>query len=124
VTADRPILIFDGDCSFCTSSARTAERWLHLEYVEPWQFLDLDQYSVTAEQCDEAVQWVAEDGSVSSAQDAAIAALRYAGGVWALAGRLMELPGIHQFAGIVYRWVARNRDRMPGGTAACKLPQE
>jgi predicted DCC family thiol-disulfide oxidoreductase YuxK len=35
----------------------------------------------------------------------------------------MLLPGIKQVAGVVYRWVAKNRDRMPGGTAECALPQ-
>lgn len=123
-TADpgRPLLVFDGDCGFCTTSARFGQRVLGLEHVEPWQFLDLASLGVTEAECQEAVQFVAEDGSVTSAQYAVIAALRHAGGVWGILGRLMALPGVHRVAGVVYRWVARNRGRLPGGTPACQLP--
>lgn len=120
-TAERPLLIFDGDCAFCTSSALTGQRWLGLEHVEPWQYLDLDSMQLTAEQCQEAVQWVDVDGSVRSAQYAVIGALCHAGGFWSVLGRTMALPGVHRLAGVVYRWVARNRHRLPGGTPACGL---
>lgn len=120
-TAGRPLLIFDGDCAFCTSSARTGQRWLGLEHVEPWQYLDLDAMQLTAEQCHEAVQWVDVDGTVRSAQYAVIGALCHAGGFWSVLGRTIALPGLHRFAGVVYRWVARNRHRLPGGTPACGL---
>jgi predicted DCC family thiol-disulfide oxidoreductase YuxK len=118
----RPLLIFDGDCGFCTTSARAAQRWLKLEHVEPWQFLDLDAIGVTEAACTAAVQWVAVDGTVSAGEKAASAALRHAGGVWGVLGRLMELPGIRHLAGVVYRLIARYRYKMPGGTPACRLP--
>ena len=121
--ADRPLLIFDGDCGFCTTSARTGQRWLGLEHVEPWQFLDLDTLPVTEADCLQAVQWVAVDGTVASAHEAVIAALRHAGGRWAVLGRLMALPGVRSIAAVVYRLVARYRYRMPGGTPACRLPK-
>ncbi len=118
-----PVLVFDGDCAFCTSSAMFGRRWLGLDHVQPWQHLDLENLNVTAEQCEEAVQWVAADGTVASAQYAVIEALRHAGGPWGVLGRLMALPGVHQFAGVLYRWVARNRSKLPGGTPACQLPR-
>jgi predicted DCC family thiol-disulfide oxidoreductase YuxK len=120
--AGRPLLIFDGDCGFCTTSARAAQRRLKLEHVEPWQFLDLDAIGVTEAACTAAVQWVAVDGTVSAGEHAAIAALRHAGGIWGVLGRLMGLPGIRQSAGLVYRLIARYRHKMPGGTPACRLP--
>ena len=118
----RPLLIFDGDCGFCTTSARAGQRWLGLENVEPWQFLDLDSLPVTETQCREAVQWVSADGTVASAHEAVIAALRHAGGIWIVPGRILALPGVRSLAGVVYRTVARYRYRMPGGTPACRLP--
>ena len=118
----RPLLIFDGDCGFCTTSARAGQRWLGLEHVEPWQFLDLDTLPVTETQCRAAVQWVAVDGTVASAHEAVIASLRHAGGIWAVPGRILALPGVRSLAGVVYRIVARYRYRMPGGTPACRLP--
>lgn len=118
----RPLLVFDGDCGFCTSSARVAERWLGLEHVEAWQFLDLDSLGLTREQCERAVQWVAVDGSIQPAERAVIAALRHAGGAWRVFGEVMNLPGVRHLAAVVYRLVAKYRHRMPGGTPACKLP--
>ena len=119
----RPLLVFDGDCGFCTTSARAWQRWMKLEHVEPWQFLDLDELGLTIQQCTEAVQWVDEAGDVVAAEHAVIAACRHAGGFWGIVGRMMALPGIRQLAGIMYRLVAKYRYKLPGGTPACKLPQ-
>ena len=121
-TPGRPLLVFDGDCGFCTSSARLGQRWLHLEHVEPRQFLDLESLGLTEAACTQAVQWVADDGTIEAAEGAVIAACRHAGGFWKLVGGTMALPGIRQLAGWVYRLVARYRHKMPGGTPACKLP--
>lgn len=121
LTAPRPVLVFDGDCAFCTSSARRGQRWLGLEHVEPWQFLDLEELGLTEAECNEAVQWVAADGSVVAAERAVGAALVHAGGVWRWIGRLLLAPGVVWIAGVVYRWVARNRSRLPGGTPACSI---
>jgi predicted DCC family thiol-disulfide oxidoreductase YuxK len=119
----RPVLVFDGDCSFCTSSAHAARRWLGLEHVEPWQFLDLDALGLTETDCQEAVQWVTVDGSIVSAEQAVIAALRHAGGAWRALGRVLDLPGTRQLAAVTYRLIARHRHRLPGGTAACRVPR-
>lgn len=119
----RPLLVFDGDCGFCTSSARAGQRWLGLDHVEPWQFLDLDELHLTQADCERAVQWVDLDGTVSSGEHAVVAALRSAGGAWSWLGSAMALPGIIQLAGVIYRLVAKYRHKMPGGTPACKLPQ-
>jgi predicted DCC family thiol-disulfide oxidoreductase YuxK len=44
-----------------------------------------------------------------------------AGGAWRPLGRLILLPGIRAVAGVVYRLVAANRHRLPGGTPACRV---
>lgn len=118
----RPLLIFDGDCGFCTTLARSGQRWLGLDHVEPWQFLDLDLLPVTEAQCQAAVQWVAADGTVATAHEAVIAALRHADGVWGVLGRFVALRGLRQVADVAYRAMARNRHRLPGGAPACRLP--
>ncbi|NHA70097.1 thiol-disulfide oxidoreductase DCC family protein [Phycicoccus flavus] len=122
--APRPVLVFDGDCGFCTTSAGLLERRVRGSSrfaVLPWQRLDLDAYGLTEGQCTEAVQWVAADGRVSSAQDA-IARCLLAGAPWArLVGALLLAPGVNAVAGVVYRWVAANRYRLPGGTPACAV---
>ena len=116
-----PLLVFDGDCGFCTTWARRWQRWWHLENVEPYQFLDLEPLGLTAEACSEAVQWVDGDGTAHAAEHAVVAALRFRGGAWGVLGRFVALPGIIHLTGVVYRLVARYRYRLPGGTPACRI---
>jgi predicted DCC family thiol-disulfide oxidoreductase YuxK len=119
---DRPVLVFDGDCGFCTSCARFIERLGPDAEVVAWQLADLDDLGVTEAQAAEAVRWVEPDGLVRSGHEAIAAALVAAGSVWGLAGRLLLLPGLSWVAARAYRLVAANRYRMPGGTPACALP--
>lgn len=44
------------------------------------------------------------------------------GSGWPLLGALLTLPPVRWAAWGVYRLVANNRQRMPGGTSACALP--
>ena len=90
--------------------------------VRPWQDLDLAALGLTPQECDAAVQWVAADGSVASAQDAIARSLLAGVRPVRPVGALILAPGINRLAGVVYRWVAANRDRLPGGTPACAMP--
>jgi predicted DCC family thiol-disulfide oxidoreductase YuxK len=119
----RPVVIFDGDCGICTTLAGVIETRLRPPgAVQPWQRLDLTAYGLTDLQCTEALQYVAADGTVYAAERA-VAQLLRASRPWARpAGVVLELPGVRWVAGVVYRWVARNRSRLPGGTPACAVP--
>jgi predicted DCC family thiol-disulfide oxidoreductase YuxK len=120
--SERPVLLYDGDCSFCTTCARLVERRIRpAAAVVPWQFADLDDLGVTAEQATAAVQWVGTDGAVRSGHEAIAAMLASAGPVYRLAGRILLLPGVSWLAAKAYAWVAANRHRLPGGTPACRL---
>jgi hypothetical protein len=89
--------------------------------VEPWQFTDIDAIGMTAAECDTAVQWI--DGTRRAAGPAAIAALlRTSHAGWRLVGLVLGTRVGTALTWPLYRWVSRNRDRMPGGTAACALP--
>jgi predicted DCC family thiol-disulfide oxidoreductase YuxK len=120
---NRPTFVFDGDCAFCSSCARFVENRIKpAADVLAWQFADLDALGLTEEQVSAAVYFVA-DGRDPSAGPAAIAdLLRRAGLLWRAAGAGLGLRPVTALAWPVYRWVARNRHRMPGGTAACALP--
>lgn len=123
-TRDRPVLVYDGDCALCSSSARALERWIaHRPTVVAWQHASLVDLGLTQEQCENAVQWVESDGSVLSAHLAVARVFVYGGRGWWLIGRFLQLPGVRTVAGIAYRWVARNRHRLPGGTPTCSLSQ-
>ena len=120
----RPVLVFDGDCAFCTSSAHLLERIGPKAEIVAWQLADLDEMGITAAQATEAVQWIGVDGAVRSGHEAIAAALGTAGWPWRLTGRLITLPGISTLAAVTYRWIARNRYRLPGGTPACAIGQD
>ena len=120
----RPVLVFDGDCAFCTTSARFAKRWVVREgsvSVMPWQRLDLDRLGLTEDQCMAAVQWVGEDGQVAKGHAAIAATLRAGHLVWRPVGALLTAPGLSWLAAKVYAWLAAHRYQMPGGTAACRI---
>jgi predicted DCC family thiol-disulfide oxidoreductase YuxK len=121
----RPVLVYDGDCAFCTSSVRLLERIGPEAEIVAWQQTDLAALGLSEAVASAAVQWVAIDGEVRSGHEAIAAALGSAGGVWALVGRTLLSPGISPFAAVAYRLIADNRHRLPGGTPACATgPQE
>jgi predicted DCC family thiol-disulfide oxidoreductase YuxK len=117
-----PLLVFDGDCAFCSSSVRAGQRLIgRMPNVVAYQFADLPSLGLTPEECAAAVRYVARDHHVYAGEDAVAALLLGAGRGWWFLGALIRVPGIHWLAGVAYRWVARNRHRLPGGTPACSL---
>jgi predicted DCC family thiol-disulfide oxidoreductase YuxK len=122
-----PLLIFDGDCAFCTSSASWLAQRLRRKdgsnaRLVAWQFVDLAALGTSRSRAQQEALWVATDGTMSGGADAFAAWLRFGGGLYGLAGSAMSLPGIRQLAAAVYRLIAKNRHRMPGGSPACALP--
>lgn len=116
----RPVLLFDGDCAFCTSCVGLVERRIRpAADVVAWQFADLAALGVSEAQAADALQWVEPDGTVLAGHRAVAAMLASSGPVYRLAGRLLLLPGISSAAAHAYRLIADNRHRLPGGTPAC-----
>jgi predicted DCC family thiol-disulfide oxidoreductase YuxK len=119
------LLLFDGDCAFCSSCVRAAQRILPGELrAIPWQRVpDLAVYGLTPDAAAAAVQWVDSSGSLASGHEAVAQMLMASGGAWWFVGRCLLLPGVNAVAAFVYDMIARNRDRLPGGTPACTLPE-
>ncbi len=119
-----PTLVYDGDCAFCSACARFIERRIPTRAtLVPWQFADLAALGLTRAQVEEAVQWVEDDGTVASGPDAVALLLRDAGRLWEVPGRALQLGPVRLAAWPAYRWIADHRHLLPGGTAACALPQ-
>ncbi|HEY6549645.1 MAG TPA: DUF393 domain-containing protein [Solirubrobacterales bacterium] len=116
----RPVLLYDGDCAFCTTCAHALERIGPDAEIVAWQLTELAELGITEEQAAAAVQWVQIDGTVRSGHEAIAATLNTAGRAWKIVGRMVLLPGISSLAAKVYRLVADNRHRLPGGTPACR----
>ncbi|MDI5942101.1 MULTISPECIES: thiol-disulfide oxidoreductase DCC family protein [unclassified Micromonospora] len=120
---ERSTFVYDGDCAFCTKCAEFIERRIPTRArVLPWQFADLDALGLTEAECTEAVQWVGADGSRAAGPDAIERLLGDSGPLWRVAGAGLRFPPARAAAWPAYRWVARNRHRLPGGTAACAVP--
>jgi predicted DCC family thiol-disulfide oxidoreductase YuxK len=121
--ATKQVLIFDGDCAFCSSSARLLRRMTKNKIpIEPYQKLNLESLGLTSELTSKAVYFVSSKKRFVAA--AAIAqALIESKTAWALAGRFLKLPVVRNIAKPIYYLVAANRHRFPGGTPECQLPQ-
>jgi predicted DCC family thiol-disulfide oxidoreductase YuxK len=117
-----PVLLYDGDCGFCTTSVRFIERRIPTRAeLRPYQFTDLDALGATPKRASAEVLWV--DGTRISGGAQAVARLLIdAGGAWRVLGALLRIPPFRWLAAGVYHVVTVNRYRLPGGTPACALP--
>ncbi|MCM2387145.1 thiol-disulfide oxidoreductase DCC family protein [Streptomyces albipurpureus] len=122
-TRTRPVLVYDGDCAFCTTSVNFIERRLPLSCsITPWQFADLHSLGTAQQRAEYELLWVTPTGTVYGGAQAVAKLLLGAGKGWALLGALLTLPPVRWVAHGAYRLIANNRGRMPGGTPACALP--
>jgi predicted DCC family thiol-disulfide oxidoreductase YuxK len=117
----KPLLIYDGDCGFCTSSARWAEsRWNGDARALPWQRADLDALGLTREEANATAWWIDEGGRRFHGH-LAIAHSLAAGTGWSAAlGRALLHPPFTWIGAVVYPVISRYRHRLPGGTPACR----
>jgi predicted DCC family thiol-disulfide oxidoreductase YuxK len=117
-----PVLLYDGDCGFCTRAARFLERHIPVRAeIVAFQFADLDALGTTTDRARRELLWI-EDGRVHGGARAVARLLAGAGGPWRLLGLTMGVPPFRWAAQGGYRLVAANRHRLPGGTPACRLP--
>jgi len=120
-----PLVLYDADCGFCAASVRVmAGRWfLARVTAEPYQAQDLPRLRLTVDNCAAALHVL--DGADVHVGGAAIARiLRSSRAPWPLVGRLLALPGVRWVTERCYRFVAKNRHALPGGTASCEMPPD
>ena len=120
---DRPVLLYDGECGFCTRMVELALDRLGLDAdVEPWQTADIGAFGVSRAEAEHSVQWIEPTGEISVGAQAAARLLRRAGGAWALLGRLLMVPPVSWLGELAYRAVSALRGRLPGTTPALSRP--
>lgn len=116
------MLIFDGDCGFCTSTARwVVDRVTDDVSVQPWQALELAPLGLTERDVTTAAYWVDDDGRTHRGHRAVAHALEAIGGRYRPLGWLLLRPPASWAAALGYNLVARFRYRLPGSTDACRL---
>ncbi|MBE1558562.1 thiol-disulfide oxidoreductase DCC family protein [Nonomuraea africana] len=121
----RPVLVFDGDCGFCTTCVRFVERYLRPDAtIIAWQFADLGELGVTRKRAEYELLWIDRRGRAFGGAQAVAKLLIHAGLPWSALGLLLRVPPVRWLAHGLYRAVADNRGRLPGGTPACALPAD
>ncbi len=119
------MLVYDGDCSFCTRSAHwVATRWNGDERTVAWQSMTADEFAnanLSLGDVQKAVWWIAPDGRRSRGHLAIAHALRATRGWSSVLGVVILVPPFRWIAGAAYPLVARWRHRLPGGTPACRI---
>jgi predicted DCC family thiol-disulfide oxidoreductase YuxK len=119
------MLLFDGDCAFCTSSAH----WFRARLpdgieVVPWQWTDPSALGLSEADVTTAAYWVDPDGTRHRGhRSIAHALMCTTGRGWRTIGRTLLIPPMSWLAAGIYSIVAKNRHAMPGGTPACKMPE-
>jgi predicted DCC family thiol-disulfide oxidoreductase YuxK len=109
-----PLFVFDGDCGFC----RKWVAWVEGKVDGPvtfvaYQSLDLTHIALRPEQVQTASYWVDEEGRTYRGNRSFTQALRRGHGAWRVLGAVGDLPGVRWVLTPFYRWVVRNRHRLP-----------
>ncbi|MBH0131242.1 DUF393 domain-containing protein [Salinibacterium sp. NK8237] len=116
------ILIFDGDCAFCTLWVNRLKAILPVfPSSTPWQWIDLDDYALTQDDVDKAA-WFVTPTRQFAGHIAFSALLRMQPTFgWRFLGHLIATEPFSFVASLGYRFVSRYRHRLPGGTPACAM---
>jgi predicted DCC family thiol-disulfide oxidoreductase YuxK len=123
-TPDLPVLIFDGDCAFCTTWVNRLQAWLpRPPRALPWQWSDLDALGLTRDDVTDFAWYLTRRHSYAGAmafgallREQPRAGLRFF-------GHLLFTPPFSIVAAVGYNLIARFRHVLPGGTPACALPR-
>jgi hypothetical protein len=90
----------------------------------PWQSLDLAAYGLTVEAVTSSVQWLRPRGGgrpIPSGAAAVGRVLLRSRWPFRPLGALLLVPPFSWLGRLVYRLIADNRYRLPGGTPACAV---
>ncbi|GAA3825754.1 hypothetical protein GCM10022226_53150 [Sphaerisporangium flaviroseum] len=116
-------LVYDGDCGFCRRCVDFGHDHLPvMPKVSRWQDLDLEAHGLTLDEVTTSIQLMGPNGLRASGARAVAVMLAVQPGLWwRTAGRVMLVPPVSSAAEAVYRLIARNRHRLPGGTGTCSV---
>lgn len=123
---DKPIVIYDGHCSFCMKWVERLRRWGGHETM---QFMPLQDHAApnvsgrTAEQLNHALHFVDVDGTVTVAAEAVRQALLHT--KWAFPARVAGVvPGAMWISEKVYAKVASNRYIFGCNSETCSIDRK
>ncbi len=114
------VLIFDGDCSFCSSCVDWLESNLPaMPAAVPFQWADLDAYGLSLAEAQSQVWLITPERHYGGAA-AVTAMLRHQPeSVYRFLGWILQAPPLSWLADAAYWVVSRLRHVLPGGTPTC-----
>ena len=116
------MLIYDGDCGFCTTSVRQIERFIRPDVdTVAFQHIDLKALKIPQQRAEYEVLLI-KDGRIHGGVQAFSHLLSTARFPWPLLGLPIRIPPFRWLAHGLYRLIANHRHQLPGGTPACALP--
>jgi predicted DCC family thiol-disulfide oxidoreductase YuxK len=108
----KPLMVYDGECAFCVRWIRKWQRATggHVAY-SPYQSRWFKEVypGIPLERCEQAVQFIAADGSVFSGAEAVLRSLATASRAKRLLAWYERFPWFARFAEWAYGFVARHR---------------
>jgi predicted DCC family thiol-disulfide oxidoreductase YuxK len=118
------ILIFDGNCHFCTACIEVFRLldWRHRLQCLPFQLPDVPQrYGLTLTQCEQAAWAILPSGQTYCGAQAINLALDASIGL-PLFEKISQFPGVGKLETCVYAWIAAHRQWFPGVRPYCQRP--
>lgn len=119
----RPLALYDADCGFCTLSAGWIPRLGADVDVSSLQAEDLQGLGVDEARTTTEMPVVLPDGRVAWGHHAWAEILQRCPVPLRWAGVALDAPVLERVGSATYRWIASHRHQLPGGTAACALPE-
>ena len=116
------VLIFDGACGFCTTTANYIQRHSSTPIqAHPWQFIDVTVFGLTKAQVAAKVYLVVDSRPFSGHEAFAQILILQRNILLRAFGHSMMVPPMSWLGRPAYFLIAKYRHKLPGGTPACKL---
>jgi predicted DCC family thiol-disulfide oxidoreductase YuxK len=115
------LLIYDGDCGFCTRTAAWLRRRLPSGFqVEASQNMpNLEELGLDRKQVHEAAYWIDPDGTAHRGHRAILRAVTASRGAFGSMAGIMKVWPFDPIAAGVYSVIARHRHLLSGRTDHC-----
>lgn len=119
----QPIFLYDADCGICESGTqRMRERFAPPVRIQSWQQADLATLGVTVEECLRSPVFVRTDGTHEVGAASMLAMMATLGDRGRRRARILGAAPVRPLFARAFSLFYRNRNRLPGGTDACRIP--
>ncbi|MEY4980894.1 MAG: hypothetical protein RL174_232 [Actinomycetota bacterium] len=114
------VLIYDGDCAFCNRSLQFGLKNLAwFPSHKAFQGLPKEAFGLNRTDFESSIWLIGPDAKFAGHRAAAWILLQQKNPLYRLLGAIIHIAG--PVSKSAYAWVAKNRHRLPGGTAACEV---